>query len=156
MLRLNLGCGSDIKEGFVNIDIRELPGVDLVADVRILSTILDDSVDEINAYDVLEHFSFRDTTTVLKCWIAKLKVGGKIIIRVPDIQKILIKLVDGTLPAFEAQRLIFGGQDYPENFHCAGFTEGVLEGMLRGCGCSEIIQVVREENSHNVTLVARK
>ena len=32
--KLNLGCGKDIREGFTNVDIRPLPGVDIVADVR--------------------------------------------------------------------------------------------------------------------------
>ena len=29
MLKLNLGCGKDIKKGFVNIDFKEIDGVDI-------------------------------------------------------------------------------------------------------------------------------
>jgi hypothetical protein len=54
------------------------------------------------------------------------------------------------------QRLIYGGQDYEFNFHKAGFTGDMLEGYLLGCGCSRIIQVVRERDTFNVTVVARK
>ena len=32
--RLNLGCGNDIREGYVNIDSRKLPGVDKVLDLN--------------------------------------------------------------------------------------------------------------------------
>jgi predicted SAM-dependent methyltransferase len=157
MLKLNLGCGTDIKEGFLNIDIRTLEGVGLVMDVSNLdSHFTDDSVDEIDAYDVLEHFSFTRTTDILKNWISKLKSGGKIIVRVPDLQKILTELTTSKLPIFEAQRLVYGGQDYPHNFHCAGFTQGMLEGLLLGCGCTQIIQVVKEPDSHNITIVALK
>jgi hypothetical protein len=157
MIKLNLGCGEDIKENFTNIDIRSLRGVDLVADITNLDGLfLDESVDEIHAYDVLEHFSFTITRRVLTNWIKKLKPGGQIIVRVPDLVKILDRFVNGSLPAFEAQRLVFGGQDYEFNYHYAGFTEGMLEGFLLGCGCSEVIQVVRNEKDHNVTLVARK
>lgn len=157
-MKLNLGCGSDIKKDFINIDIRSLPGVDLVADITFLppDRFAPGTVEEINAYDVLEHIPFPHVPKVLGYWISLLQNGGKIIVRVPDLAKILDKFVNGKLPAFEAQRLVFGGQDYEYNFHCAGFTEGMLEGLLLGCGCSEVIQVVREDDSHNVTLVARK
>lgn len=157
MTKLNLGCGTDIKEGFTNIDIRPLPGVNLVCDISNLDDLFQDStIDEIHAYDVLEHFSFRITSRVLQNWIKKLKPGGQIIVRVPDLQKILDRFANGQLPAFEAQRLVFGGQDYEFNYHYAGFTEGMLEGLILGCGCSEVIQVVRNSDDHNVTLVARK
>lgn len=156
MTKLNLGCGPDIKDDFVNLDIRPLDGVDIVCDIQSLYFVKDDSVEELLAYDVLEHFSFLKTTKILKHWISKLASKGTIVVRVPDLEKILNKLVNHKLPIFEAQRLVFGGQDYPENFHLAGFSEGMLEGLLLGCGCSEVIQVVREEDSHNVTLVARK
>jgi predicted SAM-dependent methyltransferase len=157
MIKLNLGCGSDIKQGFINIDIRELPGVNLVTNIENLDKYYTpESVDEINAYDVLEHFSFNKTVGVLTNWISKLKVGGKIIVRVPDLTKIFSRFLENQLPFFEAQRLLFGGQDYPSNFHCAGFSQEYLEGLLLGCGCREIVQIVRERDSHNVTLVAIK
>jgi hypothetical protein len=156
-MKLNLGCGTDIKPDFVNIDIRHTPGVNLISDVSNLDDLYqDNSVDEIHAYDLLEHFSFLITRKVLSNWISKLKPGGTIIVRVPDLEKILDRFVNGNLPAFEAQRLVFGGQDYEFNYHYAGFTEGMLEGLLLGCGCSEVIQVVREKETHNVTLVGRK
>lgn len=33
MKRLNLGCGRDIKKGWINLDILKLPGVDVVYDL---------------------------------------------------------------------------------------------------------------------------
>jgi hypothetical protein len=32
-VKLNLGCGPDIREGYINIDVRELPGVDVCMDI---------------------------------------------------------------------------------------------------------------------------
>jgi predicted SAM-dependent methyltransferase len=154
--KFNLGSGEDLRDDYINIDIREIEGLDICGDIRSLDFIPNDCAKEILCYDVLEHFSFHETRDVLTHWINKLRPGGQIIVRVPDLEKILDRFVNGDLPAFEAQRLVFGGQDYPENFHSAGFTEGMLEGYLLGCGCREVIQVVREEDTHNVTLVARK
>jgi len=34
MKQLNLGCGKDIRKGYVNLDIYPLEGVDVVADIE--------------------------------------------------------------------------------------------------------------------------
>ncbi|TGK17275.1 methyltransferase domain-containing protein [Leptospira fluminis] len=55
-MKLNLGAGSDVIEGWVNHDIAELPGISVVHDLNIRPwPWKDGSVDEIKAYDVLEH-----------------------------------------------------------------------------------------------------
>ena len=53
--KLNVGCGSDIREDYLNVDARELPGVDVVADVRQLP-FEPRSVDELYASHTIEHF----------------------------------------------------------------------------------------------------
>lgn len=155
MLKLNLGSGSDHHEDCVNIDIRSVPDIDLVCDIRKLP-YKPEEVDEIRSYDVLEHFPYAQVPGILRYWIGLLKKNGTIIVRVPDLEKILQALLSSKLPLFEAQRLVFGGQDHAYNFHSTGFSQGLLEGLLLGSGCSEVIQVIRDDNDHNVTLVARK
>lgn len=58
-LRLNLGCGRHAMPGWVNVDWKALPGVDVVADLgRCASEPLpfaDDSVNEFLLSHVLEH-----------------------------------------------------------------------------------------------------
>lgn len=58
-LRLNLGCGRNAMAGWVNVDWKALPGVDVVADLgRCASEPLpfaDDSADEFLLSHVLEH-----------------------------------------------------------------------------------------------------
>ena len=62
MIRLNLGCGKDIKPGYRNIDIRPGLGVDEIADLSRLPWFWkDESVDEILMLDFLEHFPYRQT-----------------------------------------------------------------------------------------------
>ena len=34
MKKLNLGCGNDIRQGYINLDVAELDGVDVVWDVN--------------------------------------------------------------------------------------------------------------------------
>jgi len=154
--KLNLGCGEDIREGYVNIDLVPWDGLTLRADVRNMPFFPSNVAEQILAYDVLEHFSYHHTKKVLSEWIRLLKPEGEFIVRVPDMAKIAKALLDKELPAFEASRLLYGGQDYGLNYHMAGFTAGLLEGLVLGCGCREIVQVVTEDDSHNITVVAKK
>lgn len=56
MKKLNLGCGYDIKEGWINLDIAELEGVDIVHDLTKLPLpFADDEFDYIMCYDIIEH-----------------------------------------------------------------------------------------------------
>lgn len=55
-MKLNLGCGKDIKEGWVNVDQHFAPGVNLVMDIRELPLpFADNSIDEVLASHILEH-----------------------------------------------------------------------------------------------------
>src|SRR5919109_476542 len=57
--RLNLGCGHDIREGYVNVDAAPLPGVDVVHDLnRLPLPFADERFDEVNCKDVLEHVDY--------------------------------------------------------------------------------------------------
>ena len=54
--RLNVGCGTDIRAGYVNLDSVALPGVDVVHDLRVLPLpFANESFDEVLCKDVLEH-----------------------------------------------------------------------------------------------------
>ncbi len=79
--KLNLGCGTDIKEGWVNLNIVQLPGVDVVHDIEKLPLpFADNSFDEILCQDILEHVEY---IPVLKDIHRILASGGKVHIRVP-------------------------------------------------------------------------
>jgi len=80
--KLNLGCGKDIREGFINIDRIAWPGVDLVLDLSCNKLPFDDgTVNEIRAYDILEHLW--DWENLMHECIRVLKVWGVIEIHVP-------------------------------------------------------------------------
>jgi SAM-dependent methyltransferase len=54
--RLNLGCGHEAKEGWTNLDLAALPGVDVVHDLDYLPLpFADASFDYIECIDILEH-----------------------------------------------------------------------------------------------------
>lgn len=53
--RLNLGCGRDIRPGYVNLDLARIPGIDVVADLEKPLPFADSSFDEVFTSHVLEH-----------------------------------------------------------------------------------------------------
>ena len=87
-MKLHLGCGSKHIDGFINIDARELPGVDEVDDVKLLTKFSKDSIDLIYASHILEHITRLEYTNVLSRWYELLKTGGVLRIAVPDIEKV--------------------------------------------------------------------
>lgn len=58
-MKLNLGCGTDIRKGWVNLDRSPLPGVDLVHDLNKLPLPFKDGEFEfVLCKDVLEHLDY--------------------------------------------------------------------------------------------------
>ena len=81
-MNLHLGCGHDLKPNWVNHDMVDLPGVDVVHDLNQAPWPWPDhSVDEIYAKDVLEHLP--QTSVVMEEIYRITKPGAKIYIAVP-------------------------------------------------------------------------
>ncbi len=79
--KLNVGCGRDVRSGWVNLDAVALPGVDVVHDLATLPLPFQDSeFDVIGCQDVLEHL---DYVPVLRELYRILKTGGELQVRVP-------------------------------------------------------------------------
>ena len=81
MIRINLGCGNAWKVGYVNVDIVDLHGVDMVEDLNVFPyPFPDEYADEILMNDILEHLD--DPMAVIQeCWRI-LKQGGVLKIKV--------------------------------------------------------------------------
>lgn len=84
-MRLNLGCGSDIRHGYVNVDFRELPGVDRVVDLSSFPWPFEtSSCDEVLMFDFLEHFPYGSTSLILVECYRVLRPNGQLAVQVPD------------------------------------------------------------------------
>ncbi len=82
--KLNLGCGTDIKQGYVNVDIRDNLGVDKVVNLnKVPWKFKDGEFDEIYAKDVLEHLGGITKIQILEELARIAKTGARVIIRVP-------------------------------------------------------------------------
>ena len=123
MIRLNLGCNDLPMDGWTNIDsdIRVKP--DLVADCLNLP-YEDNSVDEIYAGHLLEHTTPEEEA--LREWHRVLKVGGKITITVPDVEKLLKLFNKKEIDLGLLNQVVFGANDRDEQNHHQIFTELIL------------------------------
>ncbi len=132
-LNLNLGCGRDIKQGYVNIDLYNDDPTVVRMDVRKLD-LPDECTDLILASDILEHFSHRQVDSILSEWTRVLKPGGKLIIRCPSLKLQARAYLQGNWDADIASYMIFGGQTNPGDYHCIGFDEKSITGHLEDAG----------------------
>jgi len=143
LITLNVGCGDRIYKEYpsgyscVNYDQRDLKMVDEVGDVKDLSRFEDEYFDYILASDIIEHFPISETVGVLEEWKRVLKVGGVIEFRLPDLKAICQKYVNGLQDAKLTSWLLYGGQDYPGNFHYVAFDRPFLGSIMLHLGFKE-------------------
>lgn len=83
MIKLNLGSGSIKLPDYTNVDFF-VKGVDLEHDLRTPLPFPDNSVDEIRASHLVEHFSRLEWEKVRKDWARVIKPNGIIEIYCPD------------------------------------------------------------------------
>ena len=94
-IQLNLGCGGRPIKNWINIDnydyekndsSRSGSFYDLKMDIKSLDCE-DESVDEILLVHVIEHFVRWETISLIRHYKNKLKIGGKIIVEMPDLKE---------------------------------------------------------------------
>ncbi len=79
--KLNLGCGYDIKPGWINLDSAKLPDVDVVHDIESFPWPFEnESIDYISAHQLIEHVEY---IPVLREAHRVLRKGGIFEIAVP-------------------------------------------------------------------------
>lgn len=155
-MKLNLGCGNKKFDGYLNVDIREEVHPDLVCDVSRMGGIKDNSVDEILADDVLEHFAVKEVSNVLKEWHRVLKPNGQLYFKTPDLERYSKAVLEGNIPVKDIITFLFGGQDYPENFHKCIFTKETIKEILNSCGF--VVDQIQDAKQYalNMEVWARK
>lgn len=91
-IKLNLGCGAKIWPGFINVDLANNwsdKQPDVVADVTKPLPFEDGYADEVHAYHLFEHLHRKHAPEILADWIRALKPGGKLVLELPCLDKIL-------------------------------------------------------------------
>jgi SAM-dependent methyltransferase len=137
-VRLNLGCGHIPLDGFVNIDMRPLPGVDVVAAVDDLP-VEPGSIAEIFSAHVLEHFPEAELSRrLLPYWVSMLRPGGVFRAVVPDLPSMIQQYVQRDIDFESLRQVAYGGQEYEGDFHFTAFTTDRLGELMEGAGLTDI------------------
>jgi SAM-dependent methyltransferase len=137
-LRLNLGCGHIALPDHLNVDARELPGVDVVADAGDLP-FEPKSVEAITSAHLLEHFPQEELRRrLLPHWFSLLRPGGRFSAVTPDAAAMLAAAGAGTYAFEDFREVLFGAQDYVGDYHYNLLTPGSLQVLLEEAGFRDI------------------
>jgi len=156
---LNIGAGKRTFKNYptnnyecINVDQRDLENIDVVCDVTKLP-FEDEEFDFIVASDIVEHFPISETQSVLKEWVRVLKKGCVIEFRLPNLHAICKKYFMEGGDARNISWLLYGGQDYPGNFHYVGFDKKFFNEECVKVGLSMISY--GEEGNNMIILMRR-
>lgn len=157
---LNVGAGGRTYKTYptnnfecVNFDERSLPNIDVVGDVTDLNMFEDEEFDYILASDIIEHFPVAKTKDVLREWIRVLRKGGMIEFRLPNLAAICKQYFDGGRNAKNVSWLLYGGQDYPGNFHYVGFDRAFFKSI---CTEVDLEELTYQEEGFNMIVRYRR
>lgn len=139
-MKLNLGCWDTKIPDFAGVDLRKFPSVDFVCSIDNLTFAEDESVEEIYASHVLEHFFYTDTLRVLGEWYRVLKHDGILYVAVPDMELICGLIVEIGFGEW-TEKVIYGERLYEHSEHRAGFDFTKLSNMLKMVGFNKIEEV---------------
>jgi predicted SAM-dependent methyltransferase len=142
-LRVNVGAGHITRDDYLNVDSRELPGIDIVADVRQLP-FQPEQLKELYSAHLLEHFPVEELRRViLPRWVSLLKDGGKLVSVVPDVETMVSERAARRMPFDDFVEVMYGGQEYAGDFHFSGFSKETLTRLLEDVGLEDV-KVVEE------------
>jgi len=147
MVKLHLGCGEKHIEGFLNIDIRSMASVDKVDNIRYLRSFEDNSADLIYSCAVLEHFLRWEYKNVLRRWYEILKPGGVLRVGVPDFEAIS-NHYQKNKDLDVLMGLLYGGQDYDQNFHYVCWDFSKIKRDLEDLGFKNVHRYDWRETEH--------
>ena len=123
--RLNIGGGRTPIPGYLTVDR-------VFGDEAYPLEFGDDTLDEIYASHVLEHFGWSEYEDVLRDWIRAIRPGGTLRISVPDIDRAMAMAGQPGMPPVGA--VLMGGQTDPNDFHKSAWNTPDLTALLKRLG----------------------
>ena len=162
-IKLNIGCGGRPLKGFINIDCdSNVWEADCLYDITprqpwhdktfpYIGSLPweDETVDEVIAWHILEHFSYHHADLVVRDWVRVLKPGGRIEVAFPDLDSLTSGYVDGTTSYLRLIQLLYGGQTSPGNWHKTCLNRDWIVGQLETWGCHRISRLESRPDEGN-------
>ncbi|MCJ7508023.1 MAG: glycosyltransferase, partial [candidate division Zixibacteria bacterium] len=131
--------GTPVGGNFLNVDIRDIPGVDIKANLRGKLPFEDNSVLEIFSSGTIEHFNLREIPFILKEFHRILLPGGAVVVCVPNLNEITRKYAQGLIDFKILNQYFYGDQANPFDLHKAVFDKDNLKQILKSAGFVDIV-----------------
>jgi len=136
-MRLNLGCGDDHRPGFLGVDIA--PQADIQHDLSQPLPCESDSVEELYAKHIIEHFDEKTWRKIIKDWARVIIPGGKLTIECPDVSRLFGRWLTNSQERRDYWMLCIYGEAWKEGMaHKNGFYLEKLTHDLSNAGFSII------------------
>lgn len=153
--KLNIGCGFDIREGFLNIDNGDWHKPDIIADITDLSDLPEGYFFEIVAQDVLEHIDRTKQVSVMQRWGKLLHLDGELKVRVPSLTDMLALAFHKEWQSSERQnyliQMVYGTQAYPGDYHRCGYTPRTVSDLAEASGLIVTRALLRDTWLYDLT-----
>jgi len=142
--RLHIG-GLEAKPGWQILNAQPGGHVDIVADLRDLSSLPDQAFDVVYASHTLEHLGYqRELPHALGALHRILRPGGRLMLSVPDLDTLCRLYTHEALSAqdrFHVMRMMFGGQMDEYDYHFVGLNFESLADFLLAAGFAQVTRV---------------
>jgi len=156
MLKLNIGCGTDKLDGFINIDNEPSVNPDIVLDIRTDSILNYFLVDEIWMLHALEHIELSLWDRIFYNFRAILKPSGKLVLSYPEFAECSKRFLEDANSNRDFWRqTLYGRQLYPGDYHVVPMHSPEIQKILESYGFYRI-SYRAEQESFNTVMVAYK
>lgn len=136
-VKLNIGGGDPESDKYIEMEGYTL--VDRSVGLEAFPLDFDDeSVDEVYASHVLEHFPYEQAEEVLKDWVRVLKPGGLLKVAVPDMKWLAVHYLKQS--NVNIQGILMGGHVDANDHHEAIFDADSLRMAMRRAGLSRLAE----------------
>ena len=124
--KLEVGSGLRPTKGYLHMDIKKLPHVEVVGDIRKLP-FPDNHFDEILGRWVLEHFAYQEIPSVLKEWRRCLKPNGLLHLITNNGEAHFKAYKNKVINIHELNKMLFGNGNKIEDLHKSFWTSELVD-----------------------------
>jgi len=157
LLKLNLGCGANKLDGYVNIDSEPSVKPDILANMLDKLPYKANSVDEVAMFHVVEHISKHSHLKLFTEIWRVLKPGGTLLLAYPEFQKVVKNWeinLRGQKDFWEAT--IYGRQLFPGDFHVTIMHTPDFKKKLKAWGFENIFACPEANQDFNTVIDCNK
>lgn len=140
----------------VNVDVRQVPGVDIVAN-------LEEDFSDIGVFDglfsqyLIEHIGWRKINQFLLSCFKVLKPDSYAVFVMPDTEEQMKLVLSKPEWDLSVSQMIFGDQNYGDNAHKVAFSKTLIAKLLKDAGFDSVeIKAHPDPNARDMFVLAHK